>query len=176
MPLGIHKRDVTLGDGESSYLAGGAILKGAVKVGGNEAKVRGREIIDGSDWGHFERREVPLRVTGRNVDVAGIIVRFSWRAGVSVVRTSDVDIRNVEICASRFPNDDDITVSNADSVHVSECFVRTDDDCIAPKGYSADRRNGCNRIFEKCQLWCDRAIRFGSSSFCLTNRPGVKCR
>ncbi len=154
---GIHKTNVTVGDGQTLYLAGGSILKGAVSVSGRNGKVRGRGIIDGSDWGHFERNDVPLRVTGESVSIEGIIVRLSWRAGVSVVRTSGVHIANTKICASRFANDDGITVTNADSVTVTGCFVRTDDDCIALKGYSSDRRDIFNCLFEKSQLWCDRA-------------------
>ncbi len=154
---GIHKTNVTVGDGQTLYLAGGAILKGAVSLSGRNAKVRGRGIIDGSDWGHFERNDVPLRVTGASTSVEGIIVRLSWRAGISVVRTSGAHIANTKICASRFANDDGITVTNADGVTVTGCFIRTDDDCIALKGYSADRRNVSNCTFEKSQLWCDRA-------------------
>ena len=111
---GIHKTDVTVGDGQTLYLAGGAILKGAVNLSGRNAKVRGRGIIDGSDWGHFERSDVPLRITGASASVEGIIVRLSWRAGISVVRTSGVHIVNTKICASRFANDDGITVSDPD--------------------------------------------------------------
>ncbi|MCS7238515.1 MAG: glycosyl hydrolase family 28 protein, partial [Thermoguttaceae bacterium] len=154
---GIYKRDVVVEDGQTLYLAGGCILKGAVSLRGRNAQVRGRGIIDGSDWGHFERREVPLRITGPSTMVEGIVVRLSWRAGVYVSRTSDVVIKNVKVCASRFANDDGITVSNGDNVRVSGCFVRTDDDCIALKGYSADRRDVFACVFEDCQLWCDRA-------------------
>ncbi len=154
---GIHRRDITVGDGQTLYLAGGAILKGAVTVAGHKARVQGRGIIDGSEWGHFERRDVPLRITGASTTVEGIIVRLSWRAGISVVRTTGVQVVNAKICASRFANDDGITVSNASEVTVRDCFIRTDDDCIALKGYSADRRNVSDCIFENTQLWCDRA-------------------
>jgi hypothetical protein len=154
---GIHKRNVRVEEGQTLYLAGGSILKGAVTLAGRNARVMGRGIIDGSDWGHFERNDVPLRVTGASTSVDGIVVRLSWRAGISVVRTSGVNITNAKVCASRFANDDGITVSNADNVTVRGCFVRTDDDCIALKGYSADRRDVFNCVFEQSQLWCDRA-------------------
>ncbi|MCX8037830.1 MAG: glycosyl hydrolase family 28 protein [Candidatus Sumerlaeia bacterium] len=154
---GIHKTNVTVGDGQTLYLAGGSILKGAVSISGRNARARGRGIIDGSDWGHFERNDVPIRVTGTSVSIEGVIVRLSWRAGISVVRTSGVRIANTKVCASRFANDDGITVSNADGVTVTGCFVRTDDDCIALKGYSSDRRDVFNCTFEQSQLWCDRA-------------------
>lgn len=154
---GIHKTDVTLEDNQQLYLAGGAILKGAVTVLGNNAKIAGRGIIDGSDWGHFERREVPIRIRGSGTTVEGVIVRLSWRAGISIIRASDTRIVNTKICASRFANDDGITVTNADNVVVTDCFIRTDDDCIALKGYTADRRDVFACLFERCQLWCDRA-------------------
>jgi hypothetical protein len=154
---GIHQTNITVADGQTLYLAGGAILKGAVRLAGLHAQVCGRGMIDGSDWGHFERNDVPLRITGDSTAVEGIIVRLSWRAGISVVRARGVRITNTKVCASRFANDDGITVSNADGVRVSHCFVRTDDDCIALKGYSADRRDVFDCRFEQSQLWCDRA-------------------
>ncbi|MGQ9504959.1 MAG: hypothetical protein ACUVQG_09680 [Thermogutta sp.] len=154
---GIHTADVVVRDNETLYLAGGAILKGAVTVTGLNSKVLGRGIIDGSDWGHFARNDVPLRIIGSNVEVEGIIVRLSWRAGVSVRNTGGVRILNLKVCASRFENDDGLTVTNADNVHAVGCFIRTDDDCIALKGLAADRRDVFACRFEKCQLWCDRA-------------------
>ncbi|MGQ9823350.1 MAG: glycosyl hydrolase family 28 protein [Thermogutta sp.] len=154
---GIHTADVVVGDNQTLYLAGGAILKGAVTVTGHNSKVLGRGMIDGSDWGHFARNDVPLRILGSNVEVEGIIVRLSWRAGVSVRNTSGVRISNVKVCASRFENDDGLTVTNADNVRAVGCFIRTDDDCIALKGLAKDRRDVFACSFEKCQLWCDRA-------------------
>ena len=69
---------IILGDGQTLYLAGGAVVKGAVIARGSNIRICGRGILDGSD---YEWRKGPHHVTvgiyGENVVVEGITIRGS---------------------------------------------------------------------------------------------------
>ena len=58
-----------------------------------------------------------------------------------------------------FQNDDGINPCNSQDVRITDCFIRSDDDCVALKGLSLNSpNNNVERItVEKCTLWCDRA-------------------
>lgn len=52
--------------------------------------------------------------------------------------SSRVIVRNVKLCGARVYNDDGIDPCDAQDVLVSDCFFRTDDDCVALKGKKFD--------------------------------------
>ena len=64
-------------------------------------------------------------------------------AGKTVVpRTSrHLVVRGVKICGSRVQNDDGINPCNSQDVLMTDCFIRTDDDCIALKGLELSASN-----------------------------------
>jgi hypothetical protein len=70
-----------------------------------------------------------------------------------------VTIRNVKLCNSRVQNDDGINPCNSQNVLITDCFIRSDDDCVALKGLDFDGANSnVERItVENSILWCDRA-------------------
>ncbi|HEX3000525.1 MAG TPA: glycosyl hydrolase family 28 protein, partial [Armatimonadota bacterium] len=70
-----------------------------------------------------------------------------------------VTIRDVKLCNSRVQNDDGINPCNSQDVHITNCFIRTDDDCFAMKGLDLNAaNNNVERItVENSTLWCDRA-------------------
>jgi len=70
-----------------------------------------------------------------------------------------ITIRNVKICNSRVQNDDGINPCNSQDVLITDCFIRSDDDCVALKGldFSGSNSNVENIIVENSILWCDRA-------------------
>jgi hypothetical protein len=95
-----------------------------------------------------------------DVSVEGIILRGSWGWTIVPRHCDRVSIVNVKICNGRNPNDDGINPVNSQHVTIRDCFIRSDDDCIAMKGitYEQGRNNNVEDVtVEDCLLWCDRA-------------------
>jgi len=158
---GIHKPGlIKVGDGQTLYLAGGAVVKGAIAARGSNIRIRGRGILDGSD---YEWRKGPgsvtLGISGTSVEVSGITIRGSSHWTIVPRGSRHVTIRNVKLCNSRVQNDDGINPCNSQDVLITDCFIRSDDDCVALKGldYSAPNSNVERITVENCVLWCDRA-------------------
>ena len=148
-------------DNQTLYLAGGAVLKGAIVVQGSHVVIRGRGILDSSD---YEWRKGPANVTlgingSSNVEVDGITIRGSSHWTIVPRNSRKVTIRNVKLCNSRVQNDDGINPCNSQDVLITDCFIRSDDDCVALKGLDLKGENSnVERItVENCTLWCDRA-------------------
>lgn len=158
---GLHKPGlVTAGDNQTVYLAGGAVVKGAIVARGTNIHIRGRGILDGSD---YEWRKGPQDVTvgihGTNITVSGITIRGSSHWTIVPRGSRRVTVRNVKLCGSRVQNDDGINPCNSQDVLITDCFIRSDDDCVALKGLDLNTPdNNVERItVENCILWCDRA-------------------
>lgn len=158
---GVHQPgriDVT--NGQTLYLASGAIVKGAIAARGNNIRIIGRGILDGSD---YEWRKGPynftLGINGTNVLVEGITVRGSSHWTIVPHHSRHVTIRNVKLCNGRVQNDDGINPCNSQDVLITDCFIRSDDDCVALKGldFNAPNSNVERITVENCVLWCDRA-------------------
>jgi hypothetical protein len=158
---GLHKPgriDVT--NGQTLYLAGGAVVKGAVVANGSNIRILGRGILDGSD---YEWRKGPYGVTvgiqGSNVLVEGITIRGSSHWTIVPRNSQQVTVRGVKLCGSRVQNDDGINPCNSQDVLITDCFIRSDDDCVAMKGLDLrGPNNNVERIIvENSVLWCDRA-------------------
>lgn len=158
---GIHKPvKIKLGSNQTLYIAGGAIVKAGVEVTGNNIKIMGRGILCGNDW---EWRKGPGNMIGmrnaNNVTVDDIIVRGAWTWAIPIYNCNNVTITNVKLVCSKNPNDDGINPCNSQNVHIRDCFIRTDDDCIAMKGIKlgSDNDNVEYITVENCILWSDRA-------------------
>jgi len=158
---GIHQAGrVDVGDNQTVYLAGGAVVKGAIVAQGSNIRILGRGILDGSD---YEWRKGPanftVSITGTNVEVSGITIRGSSHWTIVPRASRNVTVRNVKLCGSRVQNDDGINPCNSQEVLITDCFIRSDDDCVAMKGLDLKTPNNNveNVVVENCTLWCDRA-------------------
>ena len=158
---GVHRPvRIDASSGQTVYLAGGAVVKGAIAAKGSNIRIRGRGILDGSD---YEWRKGPygftLGIQGENVSVEGITIRGSSHWTIVPRDSRHVTIRNVKLCNSRVQNDDGINPCNSQNVLITDCLIRSDDDCVALKGLSlSGPNNNVERItVENCILWCDRA-------------------
>jgi hypothetical protein len=159
---GIHKPErIVLKSGQTLWLAGGAVVKAEVRVEGSKVLIGGSGILDGSDW---EWRKGPFgHLIGvhdsDDVEIEGIILRGSSHWTIVPRNSRRVTIRNVKICNSRVQNDDGINPCNSQDVLISDCFIRSDDDCIALKGLDlrAPNSNTERITVENSILWCDRA-------------------
>jgi hypothetical protein len=158
---GIHQAGrVNVGDQQTVYLAGGAVVKGAIVAQGSNIRILGRGILDGSD---YQWRKGPanctVSITGTNVEVSGITIRGSPHWTIVPRASRNVTVRNVKLCGARVQNDDGINPCNSQEVLITDCFIRSDDDCVAMKGLDLRTPNNHveNVVVENCTLWCDRA-------------------
>jgi hypothetical protein len=157
---GLHKPEkIALKSNQTLYLAGGAVVKGAVLAQGTDIRIRGRGILDGSDW---EWRKGPVLISIRDsdaVEIEGITLRGAPVWTIVPRNSRHVTIRNVKLCNSRVQNDDGINPCNSQDVLITDCFIRSDDDCVALKGldFSGENSNVERITVENSILWCDRA-------------------
>lgn len=159
---GLHKPEkIVVQSNQMLYLAGGAVVKAEVLVEGENIQIRGRGILDGSDW---EWRTGPVGNLiairdSKNVEVRGVTLRGSSHWTIVPFNSKNVTIRNVKLCNSRVQNDDGINPCNSQNVLITDCFIRSDDDCVALKGlnFSGENSNVENIVVENSILWCDRA-------------------
>jgi hypothetical protein len=163
---GIHQAGVIqVKDGQTLYIAGGAVVKGGVQAQGKGIRIRGRGILDGLDW-EFGKGPTPnlLHLSKcTDIKVEGIILKDSWHWTFPMFGCQGVHIDNVKIVSARIHNNDGIGICNSQDVKIENCFIRTDDDCITTKGVGI-RQEGSDSflpvedvLVERCVLWTDRA-------------------
>lgn len=157
---GVHKAGkISLTDGQTLYLAGGAVVKGCVHAVGKNITVRGRGILAGEDSPRFQgpgRYPIDFQ-NATGAVLRDIIVRNPWSWTTVFWNCDGVTIENLKICGARMINDDALDLVNTRNVVVRDCFFRTQDDCIAVKGM-AEMTPACENIrVENCQFWTDVA-------------------
>jgi hypothetical protein len=158
---GVHQANkITVTSNQTLYLAGGAVVKGGVLAQGDNIRIAGRGILDNSDW-PWRKGPTPyvISIQGNHIEVSGITIRGASHWTIVPRNSRHVTIRGVKICGSRVTNDDGINPCNSQDVLITDCFIRTDDDCVALKGLDlAAPDSNVERItVEKSVLWCDRA-------------------
>jgi hypothetical protein len=159
---GVHKPEkIVLSSNQTLYLAGGAVVKAEVLAEGTHIRIKGRGVLDGSDW-EWRKGPVGNLIAIRNsddVEVSGITLLGSSHWTIVPWSSQRVTVRNVKLCNSRVQNDDGINPCNSQDVLITDCFIRSDDDCVALKGVDLNApNNNVERItVENSILWCDRA-------------------
>lgn len=156
---GVHQAGrIAVTNGQTLYLAGGAVVKGGVAAAGTDIRIAGRGILDSSD---YEWRKGPtphvVSIRGTNVEVSGITIRGPSHWTIVPYSSRNITIRDVKICGSRVQNDDGINPCNSQDVLITDCFIRTDDDCVAMKGLNQQDGNVQRVTVQNTVLWCDRA-------------------
>jgi hypothetical protein len=158
---GIHEPGrISLTNNQTLYLAGGAVVKGGILAEGENIRIAGRGILDNSGWAW---REGPtpqvVSLCGTNILVEGITIRGAARWTVVPRHSRNVTVRGIKLCGARVQNDDGVNPCNSQDVRITDCFIRTDDDCVALKGldFSAPDNDVERITVENCVLWCDRA-------------------
>jgi len=160
---GVHRPEggiVRVESNQTLYLSGGAVLQAALLIEDAEnVTIRGRGILCGNAWRHLKG---PLRWFvnlnhSRNILLEGIILRGAYAWTLVPGDCDGVTIRNIKICGGRVWNDDGVNPCNSRHVVVQDCFIRTDDDCFAPKGMDLSWGDVVDFRAEHCILWCDRA-------------------
>ena len=123
--------EILLGDGESLYLEGGAVVRAVVRArDGADIRIGGAGILDASTRNQKTNMLV-LRECRRSV-LENIILLDPLGWTIHVSGSEDIDIRNVRVIGWR-ANSDGLDIEYSSRVRVHGCFWRTNDDCIAVK-------------------------------------------
>ena len=128
---------------QTLYIARGAVLYGEMYLNaqsgacspvnsliGDNIKVRGRGIVDGSLCSTLTTHL--LSVHGNNISIEGITLRDGSVWTLPVKNSKNVVIDGVKILGYR-ANSDGIDVCNSENVIIRNCFIRTLDDLIVIK-------------------------------------------
>jgi hypothetical protein len=176
---------IHLGDGQTLYLAGGAIVEAGLRIQGENVTVRGRGILDGTPW-HWRKGPTtsPQRwacdETGRQLDpghmnrvqhsrqvrVEGISIRGAWQWTFFLENSEDLLFENIKIVGGKNHNDDGIDPVNSRNVTIRNSFIRTSDDCFALKGHYQEDGPVEQLWVENCVLWSEtqRIVLLGHES------------
>jgi hypothetical protein len=171
---GIHSPGVIeTKSGQVIYIAEGAVVYGAIDATGCEGvRILGRGILDGSRF-HRENRQNAIRVQGsRDVTIDGVILRDAPTYALSAMACERLTINNVKVIGQWRYNADGIDLHNTRDTRISNCFVRTFDDCIVLKGRTDYQGYGAGGIcmedvlVERCVIWNDwgRALEIGAET------------
>ena len=162
---GIHRVPddlVRLKDGQTLYVARGAVLQAAVRAAGANIRICGSGVIDGSIFPHTWGRKGPQYAfvnffKCRDLVMEDVTLLGSFHWTIYPEGCDRVIIRNVKLCGDRCCNDDGIDPSNTRDLLMENCFFRTQDDGVAVKGI--EMKNGpCERItVTNSVFWCDFA-------------------
>ena len=149
---------IELHSGQTLYLDEGAVVYGGVHaIDASDIRIVGHGILDNSrskeqlffipteqQICEAAERNVAILNDHRpaavlleyctNVTVEGITVRDSLMFTIRPIGCRKVEIKNVKIIGSWRYNSDGIDMHNCEDVHISDCFIRTYDDCICAKG------------------------------------------
>lgn len=168
--------------GETIVIEEGAIVYGSILVANaHDVRIVGRGIIDGSRlkradhgssvWKAAVDAGLPPGFYGAEMAVNGLTVFASERVAIEgiifrdpprwtvIVRggSLDITIDNVKIVGCWRYNSDGINVCASENVAISDCFIRSFDDCLIARGDYLERDGPVTRgvIAERCTLWCD---------------------
>ena len=148
---------IMLEDGQTLYLAGGAVVHGIVNANfAKDITVKGRGIIDGSHLSGWMGKTayIPLKFDHcENVIIEDIIVlnANAWVCQGFDSRNGVID--GIKIISAR-PNGDGITLQSCENYKIKNCFVRSWDDSLVVKNYDG---NSNHITFTHMQLWTDFA-------------------
>lgn len=149
---------IELGDGETLYLEGGAVVRATIVARGEGVRIAGPGFLDGDGLTYQSTRLIVLDGC-RDARVEGITVvgTPSWMlvlGGCDGVTVENVKLIGWVVCS------DGIDVVGSRDVTIRGCFLRNNDDCVAIKAvaYDEDYRQDVARVLvEGCVMHNDRA-------------------
>ncbi|MFI3282190.1 MAG: glycosyl hydrolase family 28 protein [Rikenellaceae bacterium] len=172
---GVHDvTNVTVRDNQTLYIAGGAYIRSAMEsveeevqlgarmmipptflIMGENAKFRGRGIIDGGAIPRSKRRYMLLVQDSKGIEIEGVTFFDPSRWTLPVKGSDDVHIDNIKITGWR-GNADGVDISNSRNVMVENSFFRTYDDLVVVKTYKGLGESRDIHV-RKCVLWSELA-------------------
>ena len=155
------------------FIEGGAVVIGAIAAKGVEnVKVSGHGILDGS----FNNLSSPKQTTNmltlesgyklernqrfvefmdsKNLTIEGLILNNSTTWQVVPINCDNVTITGLKIISDN-ASDDGIDVVRSRKVRISDCFIRTKDDCVVIKAHLDYPESVIvdDVLVEKCVFW-----------------------
>lgn len=123
--------EILLGDGETLYLEGGAVVRGEVRArNARNVAVRGAGILDAGT----RKRKINMLVLRecRDAVIENLILLdpLGWTMHLSA--SENIRVSNTRVIGWR-ANSDGLDIEHSSRVRVEGCFWRTNDDCIAIK-------------------------------------------
>jgi hypothetical protein len=150
--------EILVKSNQTVYIEGGAIVYGNFMTDkGKDIKISGRGILDNSIYQKGVRRPIEINECD-NVLIEGIILTESRHWSCASHASKNVTYRNLKIISDN-DWDDGIDIVGSQNVLVTNCFIRTKDDCIALKAgtnYFTKFNSGFNLdsvVVENSVLW-----------------------
>lgn len=140
------------------YLAGGSIIKGGFLCDDvQNITIYGRGIVYQACFERFHGIRGVRISHGRNITIEGITFINPPHYTIYVGGAKDIIIRDVKTFSCEGWSDG-FDIMSSENIHISQCFLRTSDDCIAIYGRRWDY-NGTSRniLVENSVLWADVA-------------------
>ena len=150
---GLHEPGkVMLQEGQTAYLAGGAVVRGHFAAKDvHHVRILGRGILDAS----ANRASMITMTRCTDVLIEGVTILkqppFFWTT--SFWSCDDLRISNLKILAGDSFSNDGIDLVSCHRALVEDCFVKCYDDCIVVKAFHTDGRTAENITVRKCLLW-----------------------
>jgi len=149
---------ITLQSGQTLFVDEGAIVNTRVRADdGENIKIMGKGIINVLPGYELDvYRRACLMVGCKNVLIKDITFLNSPTWNVVLLGCEDVMIDGINVI-STWGTGDCIDVCGSENVEIKNCFLRTEDDCVAVKatGYDSDR--ACKSVRDirvsKCVCW-----------------------
>lgn len=178
---GYHRSGfIELGDDEGAYLAEGAWVEGLIYARGRNITISGPGVISGAPFNWrggppkfraergVTRTGAVVTMCGESLTLRDVTIYSGWVYHLALNEVTNAVIDNVKIIGGRNINDDGIDPCRTKDLVIRNSFVRTHDDCIAPKYWIE------NLLVEDCVLWndCANAIRIGFE--CEDGKTGLK--
>lgn len=169
--------------GETLYIDEGAIVYAKINVLGDNVTIAGRGILSGEKLPHtggqyatgLQLIETNANHSGmrQNFTVEGITVIDSPNWTFSIYNTGNVKIHGVNII-NWILNGDGIDLCSVEKAEVSDCFIRTYDDCITMKIVGSSSVDCSGITLSRNLIWCDyaRGIIVGPESGSAANGTG----
>jgi len=167
---GVHRpAKIVLESNQTLYVAGGAVVYGAVHASGaSHVRVLGRGIIDASDFERGQGGGVISLSDCSDVVIDGVVMRDPDVWCCSLFGCRNVRISQVKLVGLWRYNADGIDLCNSRDITVRDCFVRAFDDCIVLKGLKGaySDRPVQNVDVGGCVIWNDwgRALEIGAET------------
>ncbi|HSY20417.1 MAG TPA: glycosyl hydrolase family 28 protein [Candidatus Acidoferrales bacterium] len=166
--LTTNRQTISVGSGQTVYLAGGSVVQGVIVTakGATNVTIRGRGILDTAKWndakGYYvkgkdwQTASIKLRWT-TNALVEGIILKQHIDYAIMGGAVDNVTIDNLKSFSSQEWGDG-IDMVSSRHVKIRNCFLRTSDDCIAVYGSRGDYHGGSSDWdVADSVFWADKA-------------------
>jgi hypothetical protein len=123
--------EILLGDGETLYLEGGAVVRGVVRArNAQNVSVRGPGILDASQRKHKTNMLVLRECRDSVLENFILLDPLGWSIHLSA--SENIRLTNTKVIGWR-ANSDGLDIEHSSKVRVDGCFWRSNDDCIAIK-------------------------------------------